>query len=114
MFPGHYTGENSGTGAVRMRVILMLTLQPATLETAESNGESLAEIGGRIQKAMTIDTDDVLILSIEQSIYREEEFKNPTAVLGMEHLMPLVERVIRKHLGETDEPWKGDATGLDD
>lgn len=109
--PMVHGGDRSRTGPIRVRVVLVLALQPAELESLTSQGDdTLPIIGNRMMSAVSIDAEVVEVLSIDQEVYRDWEFPPPST--GFEQFVPLVERLSKKQLGDDEsEPWKGDDDG---
>lgn len=96
-----FASSQSTNGTPRLRLEILLELRPDVLAAATEAGESLAEIGARLSNAVTIDTQDLLIVTTSQTCYREAPPPpDPTAFLDK----------LAKRILPNDEEWKeGDA-----
>lgn len=63
--------DDSSKGTPRMRFEIVLELKSDALDRSAAADESLVEIGQRLSSAITIDTDDVLVVSSAQTVYRQ-------------------------------------------
>ena len=90
--------STSTNGEPRLRVELVLRVKPEVLERLATQGEEgLLELGARLESAVSVDTDDVEVLSESKVTYRETPQADPSAMLReMMDRLPLPKR----------EPWE--------
>jgi hypothetical protein len=95
-------GVQSTTGTPRMRFEILLELKPEALARSAAADESLVEIGQRLSNALTIDTDDVIVVTSSQTVYKEPPSPpNPADIL--EDM-----RAVFKRIAPKKEGWEGD------
>lgn len=101
-FPG-VSGQDA-TGTPTMHISIVLQLRPALLQAMTERDEPLSDLGNRMSSAITIDAEDVVIVSMSSETFLES--KPSTGFPDVEKFYPLIERLLKKQLGEGDEPWK--------
>lgn len=95
-------GADSPTGEPRLRLEITLRLKPEVLDRVLSDAETLVEIGQRMSTAVTIDTDDVEVLGMHQTCFRE--VKAPELPDFGKFAQEILDRMPPKKGGE---PWEG-------